>query len=363
MKKVVFVDRDGTIVVEPPDQQLDSLEKMEFVHGIIEGLRLLSDAGFHLVMVTNQDGLGSKQYPYESFHLVQQKILNLLKGEGICFERVFVCPHSPEDGCRCRKPLAGSVGSYLKRNDIDFQNSFVMGDRETDVELASNLGVRAVRLTSSRTAAEYKTRDALAACKYIAQASRSATVTRKTKETNVWVRVALDGSGNHRVDTGIKFFDHMLSQLSRHSRIDMQISAVGDIEVDEHHTVEDVGIVLGEAMRKALGDKKGIERFGFTTPLDEALAQVAIDLSGRSHLTFRCDFRRERIGDLPSELLEDFFKAFADGLGAGLHVKCSGRNDHHKAEAIFKSTARALKLAVRVDEKALSEIPSTKGAL
>ena len=363
MKKVVFVDRDGTIVVEPPDQQVDSLEKLEFIPGIIQGLRLLSDSGFFLVMVTNQDGLGMPQYPKESFEQVQKKIIRFLKSEGIHFDRIYVCPHFPNDACSCRKPHPGAAGSYMKRNKIDLSNSFVFGDRETDVEFASNLGIRSVRLTSQKSQAEFKTKNALEACRYIAHASRSASVSRKTKETDIQVRVALDGTGDHTVSTGIKFFDHMLSQLSRHSLIDMMIAANGDIEIDEHHTVEDVGIVLGEALRQALGSKKGIERFAFAAPLDEALANVSLDLSGRSHLTFHCDFKRERIGDLPSELLEDFFKALADGLGAGLHIRCTGRNDHHKAEAIFKTTARALKLAVRIDEKQLSKIPSTKGKL
>jgi imidazoleglycerol-phosphate dehydratase/histidinol-phosphatase len=363
MKKVVFVDRDGTIVIDPPDQQIDSLEKLEFVPGIVQGLRLLSDSGFSLVMVTNQDGLGLPQYPKEAFEKVQKKIIGFLKGEGIHFERIFVCSHFPMDGCSCRKPNPGAVSSYLKRNDVDLDNSFVLGDRETDVAFAENLGVHSVRITSKKSDAEFKTKNALEACRYIAQASRSASISRKTKETDIHVRVALNGNGKHSVSTGIKFFDHMLSQLSRHSLIDMDISANGDIDVDEHHTVEDVGIVLGEALKKALGSKRGIERFAFAAPLDEAIANVSLDLSGRSHLSFQCDFKRERIGDLPSELLEDFFKALADGLGAGVHIRCSGRNDHHKAEAIFKTTARALKLAVRIDEKQLSEIPSTKGKL
>jgi imidazoleglycerol-phosphate dehydratase/histidinol-phosphatase len=363
MKKVVFVDRDGTILVEPPDQQVDSLEKLEFMPGIIHGLRLLIDSDFNLVLVTNQDGLGSEQYPNESFEKVHKKMLRVLKGEGIQFDRVFVCPHYPADSCMCRKPQSSAAANYFKKTQVDRENSFVLGDRETDVEFAENLGVRAVRLTSQKSKAEFKTKSVFEACQYIARASRSARVIRKTKETDIIVNVALDGTGKHSVATGIKFFDHMLSQLSRHSMIDMEIRANGDIEVDEHHTVEDVGIVLGEALRKALGSKKGIERFGFAAPLDEALANVSIDLSGRNHLTFQCDFKRERIGDLPSELLEDFFKALADGLGAGFHIRCNGRNDHHKAEAIFKTTARALKLAIRIDEKQLAELPSTKGKL
>src|ERR1041384_235559 len=364
MKKVVFVDRDGTIIREPADEQIDSLEKLEFVPGIISGLKLLVDAGYSLVMVSNQDGLGSRCYPRRSFDLVQEKVLRLLKGEGIIFERIFICSHLPQDDCDCRKPKLGSLKNYLRRNNIDRVRSFVRGDRETDVDFARNLGVQSVRLSNAkRSAASFVTSDARQACEYIARATRSASIIRTTKETNITASVSLDGNGNHEISTGIHFFDHMLAQLSRHSGIDVQLTAIGDIEVDAHHTVEDTGITLGETLRKALGNKRGIERFGFIAPLDEALAEVVIDLSGRSFLSFKCEFKRENVGDFPTELAEDFFKAFADGLGAAVHINCRGRNDHHKIEAIFKSTARALKQAVSLDPRMSSALPSTKGKL
>ena len=364
MKKVVFVDRDGTIIREPRDKQIDSLEKLEFIPGIVGGLRQLVDAGYTLVLVSNQDGLGSMHYPRKSYDLVQAKMLRLLKGEGIVFERVFVCPHVPKDDCYCRKPRLGLLKSYLKRNSIDLNCSFVLGDRETDVEFAHNLGVQSVRLSAAKqSAASFVAPDAVSACRYIARASRSASISRATKETNIAALVALDGTGNHEISTGLHFFDHMLAQLARHSRIDIVLTAIGDIEVDAHHTVEDTAITLGEALRKALGDKRGIERFAFIAPLDEALPEVVLDLSGRSFLSFKCEFKRENVGDLPTELVEDFFKAFADGLGAAIHISCRGRNDHHKIEAIFKSTARALKQAVSIDGRARSSLPSTKGRL
>jgi len=364
MKKVVFVDRDGTIIREPRDKQIDSLEKLEFVPGIIRGLRLLVDTGYTLVMVSNQDGLGTSRYPGEAYTQVQGKILRLLSGEGIGFEKIFICPHLPADRCECRKPKLGLLNTYLKKEKLDFDLSFVLGDRETDVELARKLGARAVRLMKAgRSEADFVTADAFEACSYIARASRSAKKERATNETKISASVALEGRGRYEISTGLKFFDHMLEQLSRHSGIDIDLKATGDLEVDAHHTVEDTGLVLGETMRMALGDKRGIERFGFTAPLDEALADVVIDLSGRSYLSFNCELKREIVGDLPTELVEDFFKAFADGLRATLHIKCKGRNDHHKIEAIFKSTARALKQAVKLDRLALSNLPSTKGKL
>jgi imidazoleglycerol-phosphate dehydratase / histidinol-phosphatase len=364
MKTVVFVDRDGTIIREPRDKQIDSLEKLEFIPGIIGGLKLLVDSGYALVMVSNQDCLGSARYPRKTFDLVQGKLLRLLKGEGIVFEKVFICPHDRQDNCKCRKPKLGLLKNYLKLNSIDFSRSFVLGDRETDVEFANNLGVRSVRLSNTRrSAASFVAPDARAACQYIARASRFASLKRTTNETAISASVTLDGFGNHEISTGIHFFDHMLAQLARHSGIDIRLEAVGDVEVDAHHTVEDTAITLGEALRSALGDKRGIERFGFTAPLDEALAEVALDLSGRSFLSFECEFKRETVGDLPTELIEDFFKAFADGLGAAIHIKCKGRNDHHKIEAIFKSTARVLKQAVSIDARARATLPSTKGRL
>jgi len=368
MKKVVFVDRDGTIVYEPPDCQVDSLEKLEFRPGMIRGLRLLLESGYELVLVSNQDGLGTESYPRRAFQLVQKKILGVLEGEGVHFSGIFICPHLREQNCDCRKPKVGLVKDFLKRNRIDKGHSFVLGDRLTDIAFAHNLGIRSVRITGgakegkspySSLRAELTTGDPYEACLYIARASRSATVGRKTRETEIVASIVLDGSGMHQIRTGLRFFDHMLAQLSKHSGVDLKLTANGDLEVDEHHTVEDVGIVLGEAFRKALSDKRGIERFA--APLDESLAEVAVDLGGRSYLVFDCAFQRERVGDLPTELVEHFFRSFADGLGATIHIRCRGRNEHHKIEAIFKSTARALKQAIRIDRR--SGIPSTKGRI
>ncbi len=362
MKKVVFIDRDGTIIREPRDKQIDSLEKLEFIPGIISGLRLLVDSGFTLVMVSNQDGLGTKKYPRRSFMIVQKKVLDLLAGEGIRFEKIFICPHRRNDGCSCRKPKGGAVRNYFQTSSIDRGKSFVLGDRETDVEFARNLGVRSVRLTNKRSShAEFSTGNAWSACSYMARSSRSATIERKTDETSIRATVVLDGTGSYDITTGIGFFDHMLAQLARHSSINVTLVTKGDLEVDEHHTVEDTGIVLGMAIRTALGAKRGIERFA--APLDESLANVALDLSGRSHLTFSCTFSREKVGEFPVELVEDFFKAFADGLRATMHISCTGRNDHHKIEAIFKSVARALKSAVAIDRRTPGVLPSTKGML
>ncbi len=362
MKKVVFVDRDGTIIREPKDRQIDSLEKLEFRPGIIEGLRLLADSGFFLVMATNQDGLGTKRYPREKFRIVQGKILRLLAGEGIRFEKIFVCPHRAEESCRCRKPRTGLVEPYLRASHIDLAHSAVLGDRETDVEFALNIGCRAVRLNGGRpTNADYAAKDPLDACRFIARLSRTAALRRTTGETDVIVSVALDGTGRSTVATGIGFFDHMLDQLAHHSGIDLSLTVRGDLEVDEHHTVEDAGIALGEAIRQALGDKHGIERFA--APLDEALADVALDLSGRALLSSDFRFKRERVGDFPTELVEDFFRAFADGLRATIHIRCRGRNDHHKIEAIFKAVARAINNAVRINPSRRGILPSTKGVL
>ena len=362
MKRIVFIDRDGTIIREPRDKQVDSLEKLEFIPGIISGLQLLVDAGFTLVMVSNQDGLGTKNYPRRSFSRVQKKILALLSGEGIHFERIFICPHRPGDNCGCRKPGTGLVQEYLNKVRVDRSRSFVLGDRTTDVEFAANLGMRSVHLTTKRSPQlEYCTADALDACRYIARSMRSATLKRITHETDITVSVVLDGKGWYDITTGIGFFDHMLAQLARHSSIDIVLRAKGDLCIDEHHTVEDVGIVLGSAIRQALGKKRGIERFA--APLDEALAQAVLDISGRSFLSFTCSFNRDRVGDLPTELVEDFFKAFTDGLKATLHISCQGRNDHHKIEAMFKSVARALKSAVSINAKTRNVLPTTKGMI
>jgi len=361
---VVFLDRDGTILAEPDDLQVDSLEKLEFLPGAMRGLRMLVERGYRLVLVSNQDGLGTPGYPQSSWEVVQAKMLRLLECEGIVFSDVFVCPHGESDHCSCRKPKTGMVDDFLKRNAINFAKSYVVGDRESDVELGKAIGCKTIRLGSTLSStADIIVPGIAEACLVIVRLDRTAAVRRRTHETDLAVEIVLDGSGNSTIATGIGFFDHMLSQLARHSGADLTITAKGDLHVDEHHTVEDTGLALGEAVRQALGDKSGIERFGFAAPLDESLAQVVIDLSGRAFCSFQADFGRERVGELPTELVEDFYRAFADGLRATVHVSAAGRNDHHKIEALFKATARALKQAIALDEFRSGILPSTKGVL
>jgi imidazoleglycerol-phosphate dehydratase / histidinol-phosphatase len=362
--KAIFLDRDGTLIEEPPDEQVDSLEKLELVPGVIQGLRLLQNRGYSLVMVSNQDNLGSPAYPRQQYEIVQNKMMHLLNGEGIQFSAVFICPHSPNENCVCRKPRTGLVDEFIRTNNVDLAHSCVFGDRETDVQLARNLGCRSVRLTSDgSTKTDYRTESFLEACRYIVRLDRSATMTRKTGETKISIEVCLDGVGSYNINSGIGFFDHMLSLLSKHSGIDMNIDVQGDLHVDEHHSVEDTGLALGDAVRQALGDKRGVERYGFLLPMDESLAQVALDLGGRPFCSFNASFEREKVGEFPTELVEDFFRAFADGLRANIHITVTGRNDHHKIEAIYKAVAKSLQQAVRYDEQHSNVIPSTKGSL
>jgi imidazoleglycerol-phosphate dehydratase / histidinol-phosphatase len=361
---VVFLDRDGTIIVEPPDEQIDSLEKLELIPGVIEGLRLLRDRGFELVLVTNQDGLGTERFPQPSFDAPQKKLLGILEGEGISFSQIFICPHTPADQCSCRKPKTGLIANYLKEKAPDLRRTFVIGDRETDVQFGKNIGCQTIRLGNAKESkADIAVNSFLDACRYVASSIRTAHIDRTTNETSIAVDVVLDGTGSYDVNTGLGFFDHMLAQLSKHSLIDIKLSVKGDLHVDEHHTIEDTGLALGEALRQALGDKRGLERYGFLLPMDESLAQVAIDLGGRPYFLFQGAFERERVGEFPTELVEDFFRAFADGLRANLHITVQGRNDHHKIEAIFKGVARTLKQAVALDPKASGSLPSTKGSL
>jgi imidazoleglycerol-phosphate dehydratase / histidinol-phosphatase len=362
--RVVFLDRDGTIIAEPPDEQIDSLEKLELLPGVIEGLRLLRQRGFELVMVTNQDGLGTDRFPRASFELPQNKLLGILRGEGIEFSNIFVCPHMASENCSCRKPKTGLVEGYLNQKALDLSHTFMIGDRETDVQFGKNIGCKTIRLgNASDSKADVVTGGFLDACRFAANSSRAAHVERTTNETSIVVDVTLDGTGAYAIETGIGFFDHMVAQLSKHSLIDIRLSVKGDLHVDEHHTIEDTGLALGDAIRQALGDKRGIERYGFLLPMDESLAQVAIDLGGRPFFQFQGAFERDRVGEFPTELVEDFFRAFADGLRANLHISVQGRNDHHKIEAIFKGVARALKLAVALDTRATGILPSTKGSL
>lgn len=365
MKKVVFIDRDGTLIVEPGDQQIDSLEKLEMIHGIVHGLAMLLRHGYELVMVSNQDGLGTGAYPLEAFELVQGKLLGLLEGEGIRFSEIYICPHTASDGCECRKPLTGLLNDYLASNRIDPERSYVIGDRQTDVLLARALGIRSVLLgePSAEEPADLATRDFIEACRWILRSDRRARVERSTLETTITVEVALDGEGRGEIATGIGFFDHMLAQIARHSGFDIVVRAEGDLHVDEHHTVEDTGLALGEAIGRALGNKAGIGRYGFVLPMDDAEARVALDLGGRPFLRFDAEFRRERIGDLPTELFEEFFRAFSGALMANLHITATGRNEHHMIESIFKGVARALRQGAHRDPMGSLALPSTKGVL
>jgi len=362
--KLVFLDRDGTIIVEPPDEQVDSLEKLELIPGVIKGLNLLIRHGYKLILVSNQDGLGTTSYPYEKYELVQSKLIRLLQGEGIEFEKVFICPHRKEDNCKCRKPKIGLVEEFVKNNELDYNRSYVIGDRATDIEFAKNLGCKSIFLSDKQASeANFVTKSFLEACKYIVRNDRYAIVTRKTRETDITAEVCLDGNGEFNIDTGIGFFDHMLAQIARHSGIDVKLKVAGDLNVDEHHSVEDTGLVLGTAIREALRDKKGIERYSCVLPMDESLANVALDLGGRSYCSLKAKFKREKVGDFPTELMEDFLRAFAEGLKANLHVSVDGRNEHHKIEAIFKALGRALKQAISICEDNLESVPSTKGTL
>jgi len=345
--KIAFIDRDGTMIFESPDtRQIDSLEKLELLPGVIEGLKRLQAEGYSLVMVSNQDGRGTKSFPEESFRKPQEKLLSLLKKEGIIFEKIFICPHFEKDRCKCRKPKTGLVDAFVKQVKMDREKSFVLGDRPTDLQFAENLGIRGFRMETNGPFA------------------RIASTQRTTKETDVFVQCNLDGQGVSQIDTGIGFFNHMLEQLSKHSLIDLTVKAKGDIEVDEHHTVEDVALVLGGALSNALGSRKGIGRFGFLVPLDDALAEVAVDLGGRPYLVFNCKFKRAEVGKFPTELVEHFFRSLSDGLKANIHVNMRyGENEHHKIEAIFKATAKALRMACARDSRAAEQLPSTKGLL
>ena len=362
--KLVILDRDGTIIKEPPDEQIDSLEKLEFVPGLISGLKLLSSAGYALIIASNQDGLGGDDYPDKSYRLVQDKIISLLAGEGITFDDEFICPHRPSDNCECRKPKTGLVDDYITKIKPDPERSFVIGDRASDISFGKALGFRTALLGMDKSPdPDFSSEYFPDICRWILDSSRSSQVKKVTNETSIEVEVILDGKSNNRISTGIRFFDHMLEQLSKHSGITVKIDAEGDTDIDEHHTVEDTGLALGEAISKAIGDKRGIERYGFTLPMDEASSEVLLDLSGRSRLEFDGNFDREMVGELPTELVEEFFKAFSDALECTLHIKVDGRNDHHKIESIFKAVGRVLKEALKINIDEIDRIPSTKGTL
>ena len=352
MRKAIFIDRDGTLLREPADEQIDSLDKVSFVPGAISGLKALCGLGYELVMASNQDGLGTPSFPEETFWPAQNLLLKTLEGEGIVFDDILIDRHFPEDGSPCRKPGTGMFGKYLD-GSYDLASSWVIGDRETDLQLAANLGAKGLQVGPLSWAQIAET---------IRSTERSAAISRKTAETDIILRVDLDGTGASCVDTGVKFLDHMLQQLVTHGGIALELSCKGDLEVDEHHTVEDCAIVLGEALRKALGDKRGIERYGFALPMDESRAIVLLDFGGRSELVWDVQFTREYVGDMPTELFQHFFKSLANAMQANIYIQARGENNHHLAEGIFKAFARSLKQAVRRNVFSY-DLPSSKGLL
>jgi imidazoleglycerol-phosphate dehydratase/histidinol-phosphatase len=354
--RVLFLDRDGTLNEEPPDEQVDSLEKIKLLPGVVPALLDLKRAGFTFVMVTNQDGLGTQSLPAEKFEQAHQFILRLFASQGITFDAVFVCPHFKREECACRKPRTGMVEEFLHANSIDKAHSFMVGDRDTDLEFAVNLGIEGIRVRADGTEAE----SWRAIAQRILGAARRAHVRRTTKETDVVVEVDLSREGPSTIGTGIGFFDHMLEQIARHGGFSLNMSCKGDLQIDEHHTVEDCALALGTALREALGDKRGIARYGFLLAMDEAEAQVALDISGRPYFVWEGRFNRERVGDLPTELVPHFFRSLAESLGAALHVAVRGENTHHMIEACFKGVGRSLRQAIRLEG---NELPSTKGLL
>lgn len=351
---ILFIDRDGTLIEEPPDHQVDSLDKIRFMPGVFAALAELQRRGFRLAMISNQDGLGTPSFARAAFEEPHNFMLAALESQGITFEAVFICPHVAADGCECRKPKIGLVRDYIRDADIDLTASAVIGDRETDLELARNLGIRGLRVLRNGTDAE--TWPALVNT----LTARHASVERRTKETNINVRVGLDATTPIQVATGIGFFDHMLEQLAKHGGFALELTCRGDLQIDEHHTVEDCALAVGEALRRALGTKVGIARYGFLLPMDEAEAKVAIDLSGRAFALFEGRFGREQVGGLPTELVPHFFHSLAESLGAAVHVTVTGENSHHMIEAAFKGVGRALRQAFRRES---NELPTTKGVL
>lgn len=354
MKKLLFIDRDGTLIAEPFDQQVDRLDKLALEPAVIPALLRLRDAGWKFVMVTNQDGLGTPSFREEEFRPPQKLLLDILSSQGIDFEAVRVCPHTSADRCDCRKPKLGLLTDYLKDVTWSRELSAVIGDRETDVTLAQNLGIRGLRY-------DRKTLGWTEIARLLVDAPRRATIVRNTKETKITVSVDLDATAPVKLATGLGFFDHMLEQIARHAGISLVIACEGDLHIDEHHTIEDTGLALGSALKQALGDKRGIGRYGFVMPMDESLAQVALDLSGRAWLVFDAKFPRDRVGEMPTEMVSHFFKSVSDNLGLTLNMSVTGDNTHHMIEALFKGFGRALRPALA--RGASTEIPSSKGVL
>lgn len=376
-KKVLFIDRDGTLIKEPADEQIDSFEKLEFYPKALSYMaKVAAELDYELVMITNQDGLGGEGFAEEDFWPVQQFIITAFANEGVHFDQVFIDRTFAKDNAPTRKPNTGLLTAYFS-GQYDLENSWVIGDRLTDIELAKNLGAKGVFINDQRLLGAdeisvdrkdlepyiaLETTDWKEIYQYLKLNNRVAEISRKTNETDIYIKLNLDGTGRSEIDTGIAFFDHMLDQIARHGQLDLTISVDGDLEVDEHHTIEDTAIALGEVFQKALGNKLGMERYGFYLPMDDSLAQVAIDFGGRNWLVWEAEFKREMIGKMPTEMFYHFFKSFSDGAKANLNIKATGENEHHKIEAIFKALAKSIKAAVKRDvDKML--LPSTKGVV
>ncbi|MCJ7936043.1 MAG: bifunctional histidinol-phosphatase/imidazoleglycerol-phosphate dehydratase HisB [Chryseobacterium sp.] len=364
MKKVLFIDRDGTLIMEPPtDFQVDSLEKLEFYPGVFQNLsKIASELDYELVMVTNQDGLETDSFPFDDFIKPQEKMLKALENEGIFFNDILIDKSFEHENLPTRKPGTGMLGKYIYGN-YDLENSYVIGDRNTDLQLAENLNCKSVFLNESfNSKAALNTTSWAEIYQFLKQGMRRSKVYRKTNETEIEIELTIDGKGKSEIATGLHFFDHMLEQIARHGNMDLRVKVNGDLNVDEHHTIEDTGIVLGEAFLKALGKKKGIERYGFLLPMDDCLAQAAIDFGGRPWLVWDVEFKREKIGDVPTEMFSHFFKSFTDSSKSNLNIKAEGSNEHHKIEAVFKAFAKAVKMAVHQSDTNYN-LPSTKGSL